>query len=92
MFPYELRILIIDVATETSVKFNEAAFVAEVTQAVHDLLQPLFLSDMILQYLLYQHRVLCIGGIPKLTDSADDIPKFIHCVLVVIHLSVPFGE
>ena len=73
MFTYKLRILIIDVTAEGSIKLNEAAFVAEITESVHDLLQPFFHGDLILQHLLYQHRVLCIGGIPKSVDTLYDI-------------------
>ena len=73
MFTYKLRILIIDVTAEGSIKLNEAAFVAEITESVHDLFQPFFLGDLILQHLLYQHRVLRIGGIPKPVDTLYDI-------------------
>lgn len=84
MFSYELRVLAVDVSTEVPVK----PLIAEITEPIHDLIQSLFLGDLIFQHLFHQHRVLGIGRIPQLADSFDYIPKFSYCVLIVIHLSV----
>lgn len=89
MLTYELRVLVVDVSAETAVQLNEATLIAEVTEAIHDLLQPMLLGDLIVQYLTDQHRVLAICRIPKSADPLDYILEFFHCILVVIHLSFP---
>lgn len=89
MLTYELRILVVDMSAETSVQLNKATLIAEVTETIHDLLEPMLLRDLIVQHLTDQHRILAICRIPKSADPLDYILEFFHCVLVVIHLSFP---
>ena len=73
-------------AAETTVKVDEATLVAEVAEAIHDLFQPIFLGDLIVQHLADQLRILGIGRVPQRTDPFDYVSEFLYYILVVIHV------